>query len=316
MIGGSSAYTNVTNNVSELLPTNHALQLNNDVFMYNIDKFSPYSPFFVRESGVYIFFICINTDNTAQFSIFINGVITPNTCVGTNSGAGQLVSRHLLKLNKDDNIIIRNYISAVPSISININVGGLQVGNSAVVVGFKIAPLYPAIINKCNEPSFKKSLTHKKKKLFKKLTEKLVCDKTLMPKGFNITGSFFNKDLQLVSTESEVIFNNTNAVNGLIWDPLLPTKIKIIEDGIYKLFFLVNTNTAGQFSIGVDGVPLDYTTQGTNRGAGQLTVRAIVELKQNQIVIVINHTSANSVIVVPTNAGGEYPSVNVILTIR
>ncbi len=315
MIAGSTAYTNSTNTISEQIPTNHSLKLNNDVIMYNIDRFNEDSPFFVRESGVYVFFVCINTDNSAQFTFFVNGIAIPTTCIGTNSGAGQLVSRHMLQLNKNDGVVIRNYTSNVPSVYVNIGMGGLQLGNSVVAVGFKIAPLNPAQVCEENECKFMETLTHKKKKLFKKLTEKVICDKTLMPKGFNVHGTFYNKSTQIVNTEADVVFNSTSVVEGLYWDPVAPTEIRVEECGVYKVFFLVTTNTAGQFSIAVNGIPVVYTTQGTNRGAGQLTIRAILELKQGDIVTVKNHTSANGSIVISEYAGGTYQAISSILTV-
>jgi hypothetical protein len=315
MIAGSSAYCHTTSTLSENLTTNHSVKLNNDVIMYNIDRFSDYSPFFVRESGIYIFFVCINTDSSAQFTFFINDVVAPLTCVGTNSGAGQVISRHMLKLSKGDNIVIRNYISSSLSVACNVNVGGLQLGNSTVVIGFKIAPLYAANVCVHNEVKFINSLTHKKKKLFKKLSEIVLCDKTLMPKGFNVRGIFYNNLLQSVLTEAEVVFNDTSVVEGLYWNPLNPSQVKILDDGFYKLFFLVNTATAGQFTIAVDGIPIDSTTQGTNRGAGQLSLRTIIELKQNQIITVVNHTSSNGIINISEHAGGKYQSINSILTV-
>ena len=315
MIAGSTAYCGSTNNTSENLPSNHTLKFNNNVVMFNIDRFNESSPFYVRESGLYIFFVCLNTDSSAQFTFFVNGVISPLTCVGTNSGAGQLVSRHMLRLNKDDNVVVRNYISSSTSVATNIGMGGLQVGNSAVIIGFKIAPLDPATVHHENECKFMEGLSHKKKKLFKKLTEKVLCDSTLMPKGFNIHGTFYNKSSQVVNTESDVVFNENSVVEGLYWDPINPTQVKILEDGYYKLFFLVTTNTAAQFSIAVNGVPLEYTTQGINKGAGQITLRTITDLKKGDIVTVKNHTSANGNIVLSEYAGGKYQSISAILTV-
>ncbi len=315
MIAGSTAYCGSSNNISEIIPNNHILKFNNNVIMFNIDRFNESSPFYVREEGVYLFFVSINTDSSAQFTFFINGIASPLTCVGTNSGAGQIVSRHMLKLKKDDCVTIRNYISASASVATNIGMGGLQPGNSAVIIGFKLAPSNPATVNPENECKFMDSLTHKKKKLFKKLTEKVLCDNTLMPKGFNVHGTFYTKSIQFVNTESDVVFDSNSVVEGLYWDPINPTQVKILQDGYYKLFFLVTTNTAAQFSIAVNGISLDYTTQGLNRGAGQLTLRTIVGLKQGDIVTVKNHTSANGNVVISEYAGGKYQSVSAILTV-
>jgi hypothetical protein len=315
MIAGSTAYFGTSNNVSEIVPNNHALKFNNNIIMFNIDRFNDASPFYVRESGVYIFFICANTDSSAQFTFFINGVVNPYTCIGTNSGAGQVVSRHMLELNKNDNVIVRNYISSSVSVALNVGMGGLQVGNSAVAIGFKMSPLNPANVNPENECKFMESLSHKKKKLFKKLTEKILCDNTLMPKGFNTHGTFYTKSTQIINTETDVVFDLNSVVEGLYWDPLNPSQVKILQDGYYKLFFLVTTNTAAQFSLSVNGVPIEYTTQGINRGAGQLTTRSILELKQGDIVTVKNHTSANGSVVISEYAGGKYQSTSAILTI-
>ena len=315
MITGSTVYATSTNNQTDIVPNNHVLKLNNDVLMYNIDRFNDASPFFVRESGIYIFFICINTDNSAQFTFYINGVIAPTTSVGTNSGAGQLISRHMIALNKDDGVVIRNYITSSTSVQILTSMGGLQVANSAVVIAFKIAPLVPAKVNPENECKFMESLSHKKRKLFKKLTEKILCDHTLMPKGFNVHGTFYNKDLQIVNTELDVVFNEKSVDEGLYWDPLNPTQVKILTSGVYKIFFLCTTNTAAQFSISVNGIPLDYSTQGINRGAGQPTMRTITTLNQGDILTIKNHTSANGNIVISEYAGGKYKSLSAILTV-
>lgn len=315
MIAGSTAYTTSTNTENSTLVDNHALKLNNDVLMFNIDRFNDASPFFVRESGVYIFFMCVNTDSSAQFTFFVNGVIVPTTAIGTNSGAGQLISRHMIALNKDDGLVIRNYISSITTVQLHSNMGGLQVANSAVVIGFKIAPLDPATVSLENECKFMESLTHKKKKLFRKLTEKVLCDSTLMPKGFNVHGTFYNKQTQNVNTELDVVFNENSVVEGLYWDPLNPSQVKVLEDGIYKLFFLCTTNTAAQFSISVNGVPLDYSTQGINRGAGQPTLRTITSLNQGDIITVKNHTSANGTVVISEYPGGKYNAVSSLLTV-
>ncbi len=315
MIAGSTAYTVSTNNQSDVLSNNHAIKLNNNVFMLNIDKFNDASPFYVRESGIYVFFLCVNTDSAAQFTFFVNGVVSPTTAIGTNSGAGQLISRHMLALNKNDGVVVRNYISSSSSVHMLTGMGGLQVANSAVIIGFKIAPLHQATVKQENECKFMESLTHKKKKLFRKLTEKVLCDNTLMPKGFNVHGTFYNKQTQNVSTESDVEFNENSVVEGLSWDPINPTQVKILEDGVYKLFFLCTTNTAGQFSISVNGSPLEYSTQGINRGAGQPTLRTIASLKQGDIVTVKNHTSANGTIVISEYPGGKYKSISSILTV-
>jgi hypothetical protein len=247
MIAGSDAYLCSVNNLSQVIPNTHAITCNQITLQYNVDNYENLAPYYVRESGVYIIFNLLKTDSSCQFTIFVNGEIKPLTCLGTNSGAGQIVSRHMIKLLKDDSIVIRNYISTAASVKSNLYSGGLLPGNDISLLIMKIAPYDAAKVDYCNEHKFMECLSHKKKKLFRKLTEKLECDNHLMVKGFNQHGSFYNKSTQTIATESNVIFNEYSCLNGLAWSATNPDQIKVLEDGVYKVFFLINTGTAGQF---------------------------------------------------------------------
>ncbi len=145
--------------------------------------------------------------------------------------------------------------------------------------------------------------------------EKMLLDTDLMLKGFNIHGSFFNKLTQTVATEGNVVFNELNNVNGLTWDALNPDQVVVSEDGIYKIFFICTTGTQAQVAITINGTPLAYTIQGTNKGAGQLSTRTLVELKKGDIITIKNHTSANGSIILTEHAGGSAQSLSALLTV-
>lgn len=315
MIAGSDAYLTTTNNLSQIIPKNHAITCNLITLQYNIDNHQNTAPYYIREDGVYILFNLLNVDSSCQFTIFINGIIRPLTTIGTNSGAGQLLSRHMIKLMKDDSVVIRNYISTSSSVKSSLYSGGLLSGNDISLLIMKIAPLDAAKVDMCNEHKFMECLSHKKKKLFQKLTEKLVCDNELMVKGFNTLGTFYNKSTQNIATESGVVYNESSCVNGLSWVATNPDQIKILEDGIYKLFFLINTGTAAQFTVFINGLPVDSTTQGTNKGAGQLTTRTLLELRKDDILTVVNHTSANGVVIATELCGGYKQNISAIVTL-
>ena len=315
MIAGSTAYLNATDDKNLIVANTQAFKFNNIPIKYNIDNYNFNAPYYVRESGVYVIFIAINTDSTCQFTIFINGVIEPLTCVGTNSGAGQLISRHMIKLNKDDQLVVRNYLSTTGTVTINVNSGGLLSGNDATMIILKIAALDPVTVDECDEEKFMDCLSHKKKKLFKKLYEKLLCDKCLMVEGFNIHGTFYNTLTQSIPVESTIVFNQMSSVKGLLWNISNPDQIIILEDGVYKIFFLITTTTAAQFSFSVNGLPVSYTIEGSNKGASQISIRSILELKQNDILQVLNHTSASGTVIASQNAGGAKQNVSTILTI-
>jgi hypothetical protein len=254
MVAGSSSYLNCINDATQIIPTNHALDYSTILEQYNVDTYVVNNRFFVREDGYFILFAIAQVDTACQFTIFVNGVAVPSTCIGTNSGAGQVVSRHLLKLNKDDNVVVRDYISSASSVKSNLYSGGSNPGNDLTFLIMKIAPTHqPHHMHEHECHEFMKCLSHQKKKLFHCLTDKLKDDAELMVHGFNVTGTFYSSATQQVMTESGVAYSAFSNVNGMVWNPSSsdPTQIQVFEDGVYKVFFLVNTNTPGQFSIAV-----------------------------------------------------------------
>lgn len=315
MVAGSDAYENSIDNTIDTIPVNHIIPFDIENINYNIDYIKRGSPFFVRKSGVYIIFCVISVDTAAQFTIFVNGNVVPSTCVGTNAGAGQVVNRCLLKLKENDNILIRNYISTSATLYSTINSGGTQTGNSSTCLMMKIAPYNAAEVDECKEKEFFHHLSHSKKRLFRALQEKLECDNELMMKGFNVTGTFFTKVTQTVALEGDIVFDTFSNVNGLTWNGTAPTQVTIKEDGVYKLFFVINTNTSAQFAMTVNGVAVETTTQGANKGAGQISSRSLLALKKNDIVTVRNHSSLLGPVVISQNAGGLQASVAAILTV-
>ena len=315
MVAGSDSYICSVNNLTQVIPNTHAITCNEITLQYNVDNFHNLAPYYIRESGVYVIFNLLNTDSSCQFTIFVNGIVQPLTCLGTNSGAGQLVSRHMIKLLKDDSIVIRNYISTAASVKSNLYSGGSLPGNDISLLIMKIAPYEAAKVDYCNEHKFMEDLSNKKKKLFKKLSDKLVCDNHLMVKGFNQRGSFYNKSTQSILTESNVVFNETSCLNGLTWSAINPDQIKVLEDGVYKLFFLINTGTPGQFTVFVNGIAIDSSTQGSNKGAGQITTRLLFEFKKNDIITVKNHTSANGEVIATEKCGGFKQNISTIVTL-
>jgi hypothetical protein len=311
MVAGSDAYINTFSQLSESIPVSHSVHMEGTTTAYNIDHFYASSPYYVREDGVYILFF-ISTDNeSSQFTIFINGAMEPLTTIGNNSGAGQLISRHMLELKKDDNIVVRNYLSDSGSITQSELVGGFNPISDTTFLIMKIAPLREAVCERMSEepPCIRK----KEKTLFKKVLGDMVYDKELMLKGFNTHGTFASKSTQLVAVEAPVLYDISQNVNNLELAPLAGD-VKILEDGIYKVFFLVTTGTACQFGIFVNGLPVNATIAGTNKGAGQLTLRVLLPLNKGDALSVRNHTSAGAV-QITGNAGGNVASNNVILTI-
>jgi hypothetical protein len=235
------------------------------------------------------------------------------TTVGTNAGAGQLINRTMLALKKNDGVIVRNYISNTVSVTTAHKAGGSQQSNDLTLLLMKIAPLRPAVCremtcedNKCID-----------KKLYRKLLAKMLCDKDLMLQGFNVYGSFYTTLSQTLVAEQDVSLLDGYLANGIVWNASgsNPEQLTITEDGIYKIFFVLNNNVPCQFCFCVNGTPVPTTVQGTNKGADQLTIRTILSLKANDVLTVRNHTSNSPVVTTNQSAGGAQTAISVVLTI-
>lgn len=317
MVSGSQCYGNMVNNTNAVIPVTYAAEYSNLLVNKNIDYSYIGAPVFVREAGVYIIFFVGLNDQAAQFTAFVNGIPRLETTVGSNAGGGQIVSRHMLELEENDHVIIRNYVSTMSSLTCNANAGGLAVGNDLTFLLMKIAPLSQPEYEYDDFSLYEKCLSRNKRQLFKKLLDKMLCDKDLMLKGFNVRGTFYTKLTQTVLTEGDVQFDNINNANGLLWNPTgnNPEQIKVTEDGVYKVFGLIGTVISSQFALAVNGVVYDGSTQGMNHGAGQLTLRALLDLKKNDVITLRNHTSAGPSVILSQNQGGLELSVSAILTI-
>jgi hypothetical protein len=218
----------------------------------------------------------------------------------------------MIQLEKDDSVVIRNYQSVSSALETALYVGGLNKGNNQTILLMKIAPL--PYERECNEWSLD-CLSKRKQYLFKKILDKMLCDKELMLKGFNVHGTFHTNKTQTVITENNIVYDSSSNVAGLGWSDVSGDQIKICEDGVYKIFFLATTNTSCQFTVYLNNNPIDHSTQGSNRGAGQTSIRVLTECSKGDVITVKNHTSFNGQLVISEYAGGVYPSVSAITTI-
>jgi hypothetical protein len=315
MVAGSDSYIYSYNNTEQIIPKTYPVNYSNNGLTYNVDHVNFNAPFAVRESGVFIVFFIAHVEQSAQFTLFINGKEAELTTNGNNAGAGQLVIRTMLKLNKDDTLMIRNYLSSSSSLTASNYAGGLQTGNSLTFLLTKISALPNEEYKKIAHSWDNSCLSRKKLHLYKKLLEKMLCDKELMLKGFNVHGSFFSQNSQTILTEANVMWDKYLNVAGLNWAAGNPDQIQILEDGVYKIFFVVTTNTAAQFSICVNDVPYEPSTQGSDKGAGQISTRTLLELKKGDYITIKNHTSTNGQVITSSYAGGFQQSLSVLCTV-
>jgi hypothetical protein len=297
MVRGSDAYVYATDTVAAIIPQEQSVDLQNVFTNFNVDAAYHGSPFHVRRAGVYNLYYTITTDESAQMCVFVNGVAQVSSRCGNNSGGGQLLCKTLLRLNKDDAIVIRNDHSTTLSLTSGLSVGGTQLGNPSTFTLFKIASYdEPMVVKDC--------LSKKRCMLYNKLEQKLVADCDLMMKGFDVHASLYTNIAQNVPLESDFVWDLSLNVNKMWFTSSQPDRVTIMEDGIYKIYFLADVVRACQVAVCVNGVPVESTTQGVNKGSSQLTIWALLELKKDDYVTVRNHSSANGSISVFENAGG------------
>jgi hypothetical protein len=312
MAGGSNAYLNSANTESQVIPQAYPVNFNTTPIQYNIEHPTTQSPFCVREGGIYIVFFVGTSEQASQYTLFINGLPQLLTTTGNNAGSGQSIFRNMIRLEKDDTVIVRNYLSSSNALQSNTYNGGLLPGNNETFLIMKIASL-PC---KNKDLDWKpECLSKRKEYLFKKILDKMLLDKELMLKGFNTIGTFYTTQTQTVLTDTDIKYDSSNNVNNLTWSNSNPEQIRINEDGVYKLFFLATTTTSCQFTVFVNNSPVNYSTQGTNKGAGQITIRCLLELNKNDVITVRNYISVNGEVVISKNAGGNYASVSAIVTL-
>ncbi|NDB86231.1 MAG: hypothetical protein EB127_26570, partial [Alphaproteobacteria bacterium] len=314
MVAGSDAYLNAWNSIVDTIPQEYPHVLNNTSISYNIDKNVVNAPYFVRSAGTYLILVAINTNQASQFALYVNGEPRPLTRSGNNGGSGQLVLESTLLLNDNDCIVIRNDESTTQAVVSQLYIGGTLPGNNSTFTIVKVSPYCPAEKDCDWDERF---LSKKKRHLFKKLQNKLECDPELMVRGFNTHGSFYTVSTLTVPVETSVPWDMYQNVNGLTWNPSGsdPTQIQVLSGGVYKILFVANVSTPAQYAIAINGVPLNYTIQGTNKGAMQFSLRAVVSLKDNDIVTFMNHTSANGDTIIQSGAGGTQPTISSIATI-
>ncbi len=314
-VGGSDTYISSYNNTGDTYNLSYPINFTNNNMLLNVDHPSFNAPFCVRSSGIYLLFFVTSVQQSSQFTLFINGIPNTISTTGNNAGSGQTIFRQMYKFNKDDTLIMRNYESSAGSLISPLYVGGLLPGNNATFLLMKLGSLHCDEHKKlCNDwnPS---CLSRRKQYLFKKILEKMLLDPELMLKGYNTCGTFWTKATQILPTENDVIFDSSSNVNNIGWSSTTPEQIKILEDGIYKVFFMCNTTTSVQLTFYVNGMPMDFTTMGSNKGAGQTSLRTLLSLKKGDYVTVRNHTSTNGQVIINDHDGGILDSLNAILTI-
>ena len=299
---GSDAHGSFYSVATQIVNPAQAINFDFNQDALNIDHLPGEGNVYVRKNGVYFIVFIVDTVQACQFAIFVNDVIVPSSIAGKNAGAGQLPIHQLLELRKNDVISCRNFQSAIGAVEVTVNAGGSQPGTNTELVIVKVAP------HPCDVPRYPKGrkwqdLSHKRKKLFKCIEDRMLCDKSLMLDNSNAHGSFWTLSPQDVAVGSSILFSNKSNVQNLQWTAG-SGDVKVCKSGVYSMAFVIGTTKASQFTVFINGNPFTSTTAGTNQGSGQLILRQTLPLNADDVLSVRNYTSVVGTVTVSENAGG------------
>jgi len=278
---------------------------NNNLNLFNTEHVIGSGDVKIRKSGVYLMLFIIGTVQASQFTVFINNIPNETTTAGTNKGAGQLMLRQTLSLNKGDIVSVKNHTSSIGTVTVNQNAGGLDPGVNAEFILFKIAPPIESTKSQYHHSELSKSdmCLYDEFKFF------LLKNKHLTPAGSDAYFRVFSINPQIIATESAVLWK----LNGIMLNAKHTqgmTDVIVCKDGIYNLQFDCIADRPSQFTLFVNGKANISTTTGTGSGAGQCFMAQLVALHKGDVLQIVNHRSAMNPITTLINAGGDEVAVN------
>jgi hypothetical protein len=271
-----------------------------------MDGTGTYSQVRIDEEGVYrVEFLC-TTDTSSQFAVFLNGVVDQASIFGTNKGAGQLLLRHLMKLNKGDMLSINNHTSGGP-IVLSQNAGGSLPGISALLEIVKIAPLkqcapYENKHNECIE------------KMYCNFKKYLLMNHHLELEGSEAFLSTFTSTPQTLQVGDKIVMSVIDTIRNVDFTQGT-SDIRIKHSGDYEIRADIISDRPSQFTLFVNNVAVPYSTTGRDSGANRNIIRQIITLKHGDCLDIRNWKSNLGQIATTQNSGGTYVDANVNFTI-
>lgn len=240
---------------------------------------------------------------STQVTLFVNGNPVPTTTTGINKGANQLYIREIMPLHKGDLVSLRNHSSNAGTITVSVDAGGALQGINAVLLISRIAALHNLQLKEqdCKIP--------RKVQKFKKY---LMCRDDIMPSGSDAYWIGFRTSPHTFAIGETFKFPTHGPIRGVHFQQGTDT-ITVHKDGIYKLFVDINGVAPSQTTVFVNGIPETSTTEGTDSGAGQSSMRQIIALKKGDTVTLVNWQSITPLLT-SLNAGGTQVGIDVNFT--
>lgn len=147
------------------------------------------------------------------------------------------------------------------------------------------------------------------------MKKRLLRDECLMAAGSDCYGTFYGNTSQNIPLGSQVNFGLKQTCLNVDHTEGDPT-VYVRKSGYFLAMFTITTNEPSQFTFFVNAHPITYTTTGINVGAGQLVLRSILRLCENDVVTVVNYNSYIGPVNISSVVGGPVLSSSVELLLE
>jgi hypothetical protein len=116
---------------------------------------------------------------------------------------------------------------------------------------------------------------------------------------------------QVVPLETAVTFDSNGIGTAGFAHGLGSSDITVLNEGVYKVTFSVSGAEPNQFGLFINGVVVAESVYGSGAGTQQNTGQAILSIGANDVITLVNHTSAAAVTLAASPPiGGTAPTVN------
>jgi hypothetical protein len=135
--------------------------------------------------------------------------------------------------------------------------------------------------------------------------------------GSSDYGYIYNLDDEVVPVEAAVNFSDNGLGTASFTHVLGSSQIQVANAGIYKVTFSVSGTEPNQFAVFLNGVVVPGSIYGSGAGTQQNNGQVIISIGANDILTLVNHTSAAAVtLAASTPIGGTAASVNASILIQ
>lgn len=125
----------------------------------------------------------------------------------------------------------------------------------------------------------------------------------------------YNVSAEVVAIEATVAFSNNGILTSGITHAPGNAGVAFTVAGDYKVTFSVSGVEPGQFAIFINGAMVAGTVYGSGAGTQQDNGQAIITLAANDVLTLVNHSSAAAV-TLQTLAGGTQGNVNASILVQ